>query len=144
MWIGLLAIMMVFSVVSCREKSEQPPSDAPEQTLSLDEIVAKAQAESANWTAEDWKTNFKAAMTVVAPLFKEIGDLQAKIGDDPSKNIEAISEYKKMLTEFEPYEESFDAFVSLADSSEIGKTVIADTIWIKQIKEELGIADIDL
>ena len=89
LWIGMLALMMAFCLGSCREKSDQPAQgDATEQvaeTPSLEDIVAKAKAESANWTIDDWKTNIKAAMTAIAPMFKKIGEMQKQVGDDPEK-----------------------------------------------------------
>lgn len=144
----MLALMMAFCLGSCREKSDQPAAgDATEQvaeTPSLEDIVAKAKAEGANWTIDDWKTNIKAAMTAIAPMFKKIGEMQQQMGDDPAKAAAALGDLTKLMEEMEPMEKLFDQLDSIAQASEIGKAVMADTVFQKQVAEELGIADIDL
>ena len=146
LWIGMLALVMAFCFGSCKEKSEQPAGDATEQvaeTPSLEDIVAKAKAESANWTADDWKANMKAAMVAVAPMLKKVGELMGKMeGDDPAKAAEMQGELTKLQEEFAPMEKLMDELDSICDASEIGKTVMADTVWEKQVKEELGIPDL--
>ena len=48
------------------------------------------------------------------------------------------------MEEMEPMDKLFDQLDSIAQTSEIGKAVMADTVFQKQVAEELGIADIDL
>ena len=148
LWIGMLALMMAFCLGSCREKSDQPATgEGTEQvaeTPSLEDIVAKAKAEGANWTTDDWKTNIKAAMTAIAPMFKKIGEMQKQVGDDPEKAAAALGDLAKLMEEMEPMDKLFDQLDSIAQTSEIGKAVMADTVFQKQVAEELGIADIDI
>lgn len=148
LWIGMLALMMAFCLGSCREKSDQPAAgDATEQvaeTPSLEDIVAKAKAESANWTIDDWKTNFKAAMAAIAPMLKKIGEMQQQVGDDPAKAAAALGDLAKLMEEMEPMDKLIEQFDSIAQTSEIGKAVMADTVFQKQVAEELGVADIDI
>lgn len=144
----MLALMMAFCLGSCREKSDQPASgDATEQvaeTPSLEDIVAKAKAEGANWTADDWKANLKAAMTALAPMLKKVGEMQQQVGDDPAKAAAALGDLAKLMEEMEPMDKLFEQLDSIAQTSEIGKAVMADTVFQKQVAEELGIADIDI
>ena len=148
LWIGMLALMMAFCLGSCREKSDQPAAgDATEQvaeTPSLEDIVAKAKAEGANWTIDDWKANFKAAMTALAPMFKTIGEMQEQVGDDPAKAAAALGDLAKLTEEMEPMENLLNQLDSIAQTSEIGKAVMADTVFQKQVAEELGVADLDI
>ena len=48
------------------EQTEQVAKEAPaaeaEQPASLADIVAKAKAEGANWSADEWKAQFKTAL----------------------------------------------------------------------------------
>lgn len=149
LWIGMLTLLMVLCIASCKKSDQPEASKAGEATeqmadLKLEDIVAKAKAEGAKWTEDEWKAAMKGAMTAVAPAFKKIGELQAKIGDDPAKAVESIGELQKLMEEFEPYEKLFDELDSIADASEIGKAVAEDTVFEKEVMKELGIDGIDL
>ena len=120
-WIGMLALMLGFCVVSCKENPNKDDkakaeSEQVEEKVDLADIVAKAKAESANWTADEWKENMKKAMIAVAPSLQKVSEMMKNIGDDPQKAAEALA-------------------------SEIGKAVMEDTVWANQMKKELGIPD---
>ena len=145
--IGMFALMLVFCVVSCKEKSEQAAKagEATEQVaenLPLDEIVAKAKAEGANWTVDDWKNYMKQAMVAVAPTLKKLGDMMNQVGEDPAKAAAALGDLQKLQEEFEPFEKLMEELDSVCQASEAGKALIADTVWEKQVKEELGLPDL--
>lgn len=145
-WIGMLALMLGFCVVSCRENPNKDDkakaeSEQVEENLTLADIVAKAKAESANWTADQWKDYMKKAMVIVAPSLKKVGEMMESIGDDPAKAAEAIDQLKALQEEFAPMEGLLDELDSICNASEIGKAVMEDTVWANQVKEELGIPD---
>ena len=145
-WIGMLALMLGFCVVSCRENPNKDDkakaeSEQVEENLTLADIVAKAKAESANWTADQWKDYMKKAMVIVAPSLKKVGEMMESIGDDPAKAAEAIDQLKALQEEFAPMEGLLDELDSICNASEIGKAVMEDSVWANQVKEELGIPD---
>lgn len=145
-WIGMLALMLGFCVVSCRENPNKDDkakaeSEQVEENLTLADIVAKAKAESANWTADQWKDYMKKAMVIVAPSLKKVGEMMESIGDDPAKAAEAIDQLKALQEEFAPMEGLLDELDSICNASEIGKAVMEDSVWANQVKKELGIPD---
>ena len=138
--------MLGFCVVSCRENPNKDDkakaeSEQVEENLTLADIVAKAKAESANWTADQWKDYMKKAMVIVAPSLKKVGEMMKSIGDDPAKAAEAIDQLKALQEEFAPMEGLLDELDSICNASEIGKAVMEDSVWANQVKEELGIPD---
>ena len=138
--------MLGFCVVSCRENPNKDDkakaeSEQVEENLTLADIVAKAKAESANWTADQWKDYMKKAMVIVAPSLKKVGEMMESIGDDPAKAAEAIDQLKALQEEFAPMEGLLDELDSICNASEKGKAVMEDTVWANQVKEELGIPD---
>ncbi len=142
----MLALMLGFCVVSCRENPNKDDkakaeSEQVEENLTLADIVAKAKAESANWTADQWKDYMKKAMVIVAPSLKKVGEMMESIGDDPAKAAEAIDQLKALQEEFAPMEGLLDELDSICNASEIGKAVMEDSVWANQVKEELGIPD---
>ena len=145
-WIGMLALMLGFCVVSCRENPNKDDkakaeSEQVEENLTLADIVAKAKAESANWTADQWKDYMKKAMVIVAPSLKKVGEMMESIGDDPAKAAEAIDQLKALQEEFAPMEGLLDELDSICNASEIGKAVMEDSVWANQVKKELGSPD---
>ena len=83
-------------------------------------------------------------MAAIAPMLKKVGEMQQQVGDDPAKAAAALGDLAKLMEEMEPMDKLFDQLDSIAQTSEIGKAVMADTVFQKQVAEELGIADIDL
>lgn len=142
----MLALMLGFCVVSCRENPNKDDkakaeSEQVEENLTLADIVAKAKAESSNWTADQWKDYMKKAMVIVAPSLKKVGEMMESIGDDPAKAAEAIDQLKALQEEFAPMEGLLDELDSICNASEIGKAVMEDSVWANQVKKELGIPD---
>lgn len=138
--------MLGFCVVSCRENPNKDDkakaeSEQVEENLTLADIVAKAKAESSNWTADQWKDYMKKAMVIVAPSLKKVGEMMESIGDDPAKAAEAIDQLKALQEEFAPMEGLLDELDSICNASEIGKAVMEDSVWANQVKKELGIPD---
>ncbi len=145
-WIGMLALMLGFCVVSCRENPNKDDkakaeSEQVEENLTLADIVAKAKAESANWTADQWKENMKKAMVTAAPMLLKMNEMMKSIGDNPAKAAEAFDKRKALQEEFAPIDELMDELDSICNASEIGKAVMEDSVWANQVKEELGIPD---
>lgn len=142
----MLALMLGFCVVSCRENPNKDDkanaeSEQVEENLTLADIVAKAKAESANWTADQWKDYMKKAMVIVAPSLKKVGEMMESIGDDPAKAAEAIDQLKALQEEFAPMEGLLDELDSICNASEIGKAVMEDTVWVNQVRKELGFTE---
>ena len=115
-----------------------------EELRQLEEIVARARTESGQWTEDEWKANLRFAMIAIAPLLKQVQDYQEMIGDDETKAAEHINELSSLLEVFEPYEKLFDELDALANASEIGKAILEDPEWEKEVTEELTRMGIEL
>ena len=115
-----------------------------EELRQLEDIVARARTESGQWTEEEWKANLRFAMIAIAPLLKQVQDYQEMIGDDETKAAEHINELSSLLEVFEPYQKLFDELDALANASEIGKAILEDPEWEKEVTEELTRMGIEL
>lgn len=115
-----------------------------EELRQLEDIVTRARTESGQWTEEEWKANLRFAMIAIAPLLKQVQDYQEMIGDDETKAAEHINELSSLLEVFEPYEKLFNELDALANASEIGKAVLEDPEWEKEVTEELTRMGIEL
>lgn len=79
-------------VASCGSKSAEPAAgeeqteqvaeeaaeeaEQPEQPASLADIVADAKANGANWSADEWKTQFKKALEAYKPFAVAMNEAQ--------------------------------------------------------------------
>ena len=128
---GLLA-------VSCGNKSTEPAPEAEQteqvaeeapaaeeaQPASLADIVAKAKAEGANWSADEWKAQFKTAMEAYKPFAVAMNEAQPNQLEEITKK---YADFPSLIKEF----------ASLAKQSAGGKDISDE--WIKTTMDELGI-----
>ena len=81
--LGLAIMAAGLMVASCGNKSEAPAAEgeqaieaaaaeeaapAAEQPASLADIVAKAKAEGAKWSTDEWKEQYKKAIEAYKPF----------------------------------------------------------------------------
>lgn len=114
-----------------KEQTEQVAEEAPaaekEQPASLADIVAKAKAEGANWSADDWKAQYKVALEEYKSFAVAMNEAQ------PAELEEITKKYADLPTLMEE-------LTNIAKQSEGGK-VITDE-WIQTTMQELGIPDL--
>ena len=113
------------------EQTEQVAEEAPaaeaEQPASLADIVAKAKAEGANWSADEWKAQYKVALEEYKSFAVAMNEAQ------PAELEEITKKYADLPTLMEE-------LTNIAKQSEGGK-VITDE-WIQTTMQELGIPDL--
>lgn len=113
------------------EQTEQVAKDAPaaeaEQPASLADIVAKAKADGANWSADDWKAQFKVALEAYKPFAVAMNEAQPAELEEITKKYADFPSLMRELT-------------SIAGQAEGGK-VITDE-WIQTTMQELGIPEL--
>ena len=141
---GIVALAMGFAFVSCNESSK---SDAPVDIKTdgtavevLTDIVAKAKADGANWTIDQWKYVYKQAAIAVKPLLVQLADLSENMTEENA--LEKLADIEKLSAEYEPLEKLMDEFTELAKGTENGKAVDEDKDFEKQLQEELGLPDL--
>ena len=108
---------------------------------SLEDIVAKAKAEGANWSVDQWKDASKSVMINIAPMLKAILEMTEKMEKNPDNVVSILAEMEKKQKEFEGLETLLNEFEQLAEATENGKKVMYDEAWEKEIKAELGLPD---
>lgn len=112
------------------EQTEQVAEEAPAaeavQPASLADIVAKAKAEGANWSADEWKAQYKVALESYKAFAVAMNEAQPAEMEEVTKKYADVPSLMEELT-------------NIAKQSEGGK-VITDE-WIQTTMQELGIPD---
>ena len=113
------------------EQTEQVAEEAPaaeaEQPASLADIVAKAKAEGANWSADEWKAQFKTALEAYKPFAVAMNEAQ------PAELEEVTKKYADVPALMEE-------LASLAKQAEGGKDITDE--WIQTTMQELGVPEL--
>lgn len=111
-----------------KEQAEQMKEDAPaaetEQPASLADIVAKAKAEGASWSADEWKSQFKKAMEAYKPCAVAMNEAEP-------------AQLEEITKKFADYPSLIKEFASIAKQSDGGKDISDE--WIQNTMKELGI-----
>lgn len=145
-----LAFTIAMGMASCKQKSEAPAATDEQtateqvenaQQVSIEEIVAKAKAEGANWSVDQWKSATKDMMTVLKPALLKIASMVEKMEKDPDKIVEIMAEMESLKKDYEPYEALMNEFEAAAKATENGKAVMDDEAWGDELKKELGLPD---
>ena len=145
------ALAMSLCFASCQQKSDAAKdgeqadvktevaekADVP----SLEDIVAKAKAEGANWSVDQWKDASKSVMINIAPMMKAIQEMTEKMEKNPDNVVSILAEMEKKQKEFEGLETLLNEYEKVAEATENGKKVMQDEAWAKEIKAELGLPD---
>ena len=145
--IGMFAFALCLGMNSCikenKEAAEKAVEEVVEKAPALADIVAKAKAEGANWSVDEWKEQFKQVMLAIKPMMVEMSDLVKNMKDDPSKMAEMFKESENIHKKYADLNKLMEEFSEIAEATENGKVVIDDEEWGKKMMEELGIPDPD-
>ena len=147
-FVGIVAIAITLGMASCKQKSEAPAAAEQAETEQVEtkqptaeEVVAKAKAEGANWSVDEWKSSTKDMMIALKPMLEKIAELVSQMEKDPSKAVEIMANMKALEEEYKPMENLMNEFEEIAKSTENGKAVMDDEAWGNQLKQELGLPD---
>jgi hypothetical protein len=147
-FVGIVAIAITMGMASCKQKSEAPAAAEQAETEqvetkqpTIEEIVAKAKAEGANWSVDEWKSSTKDMMIALKPMLLKISEMVSQMEKDPSKAVEIMANMKALEEEFKPMENLMNEFEEIAKGTENGKAVMDDEAWGNQLKQELGLPD---
>jgi hypothetical protein len=147
-FVGIVAIAITMGMASCKQKSAAPAAAEQAETEqvetkqpTIEEIVAKAKAEGANWSVDEWKSSTKDMMIALKPMLLKISEMVSQMEKDPSKAVEIMANMKALEEEFKPMENLMNEFEEIAKGTENGKAVMDDEAWGNQLKQELGLPD---
>ena len=113
------------------EQTEQVAEEAPaaeaEQPASLADIVAKAKAEGANWSADEWKAQFKTALESYKSFAVAMNEAQP-------------AELEEVTKKYADFPALIKEFASLAKQAKGGKDITDE--WIQTTMQELGVPEL--
>ncbi len=95
-----------------------------EQPASLADIVAKAKAEGAAWTTDQWKEQFKKALEAYKPF-------AVAMNEATPADLESITK------EYADFPSLIKEFAATAQQTEGGKAIDED--WIAKTMESMGV-----
>lgn len=145
----LVACAMTIGFISCANTGENTAAagddkantENVEQKVDMNEIIAKAKAEGANWTVDQWKDAFKSMLIAAKPMFDLMKEMKEKTEANPDSALSMLADLETKAKEFEPIEKGMSEFEEVAKATENGKKVLDDEAWGKQIMKELGYPD---
>ena len=145
--IGMFAFALCLGMNSCikenKEAAEKAVEEVVEKAPALADIVAKAKAEGANWSVDEWKEQFKQVMLAIKPMMVELSEISKQVQEDPSKTVELMTKAQEIEKKYPDFNKLMDEFSEIAEATANGKVVIDDEEWGKKMMEELGIPDPD-
>jgi ribosome-binding ATPase YchF (GTP1/OBG family) len=149
--ICMMAVAMCIGLNSCKKETGNAEggekAEAAEQVVekapNLADVLAKAKAEGAKWSVDEWKASFKDLMLAIKPMMIDMKNMYDEIKKDPSKAAEAITKAAEVEKKYPKYSEMMDEFIEVASASENGRTVVDDEEWGKSLMKELGVPDFD-
>ncbi len=141
--IAMFALIMGVAFTSCKQKTEVEPEKAAteEKAESLEDLVARAKAEGANWSVDEWKAAVKQAFIAMKPVMDNIQKMTEKTNDenpDLAKIKEVAEDLEKNQAEYERIEKLFEELNTAASATANGKAVIDDEEWGNAVMKELG------
>ncbi len=159
--IAAVTLVMGMSMMSCNNGSAPAKGDGAdsaattekvekvEKKVDLAEVVAKAKAEGANWTVDEWKASFRDVIIGCLPMFNYMKDMQEKMkaaegGDDAAKTaaaLQALGDLEAKAKEFEPIEKLMGEYEEIAKKTANGKAVMEDKEFEEQLKKEFDLPE---
>lgn len=140
---GIVALAMSFAFISCNQNKSDAPVDIKTDGTAVEvltDIVAKAKADGANWSIDQWKYVYKQAAIAIKPMMLQLSELTQNMTEDNMS--ELMQKAQQLEDEYAPIEKLMDEFTEIAKSVPNGKAVDDDEEFGKQVQEELGLPDL--
>ena len=155
--IGMFAFCLGLGMISCGNKTaggntkdSTATAAAPvEETVKMEDVIAKAKAEGANWDEAQWKDAFKDMFKAAAPMFDYMKEMEKKLkdaesGDDAAKiaaAAEIMKEAEAKQKEFEPLSKAFEEFSNIAEKNPVAKKLMEDKAFEQEMKKEFNLPE---
>ena len=123
----MLALVMAVGFTACSSG-----------TPTMEEIVASAKADGANWTVDQWKDAYRNMAANVKPMMDEMKEMMELLEKDPTKAMEMA---QNLETKYAPLNKLVEEFDEIAASTENGKKVAEDKEFEEQLKKEFDFPD---
>lgn len=156
--IGMFAFCLSMGMISCGNKtaggdgkdSTATEAKAEVKKVDINDVIAKAKAEGANWDEAQWKQAYRDVMTAATPLFDWARGMSEKMkeldngGDDAAKLAEAakfMEEAEAKQKEFEPLTKAMEEFMEIAENNPTAKKVMDDKAFQEEMKKEFNLPE---
>ena len=149
----MLAVAGMLSFTACGNKAATTAAaDADSATMaetpaankevSMADIVAKAKAEGANWSVDEWKAAFRQVAIAIKPMAVEMDAFFKKVTSGAAKDMKGEDIEKEgdaLQAKYADTNKLLDEFTNIAKGTENGTKVVEDDKWGEELFKELGI-----
>ena len=159
--IGMFALCLTMGMMSCGNKAagnkdgkdsaatEAQAEVKEEKTVDVNEVLAKAKAEGANWDEAQWKDAIKDMFTGIKPMIDWAKEMETKAKElensDDATKMAAMAELMKDVEakqkEFEPMEKAMEEFNKIAEQNPIAKKLLDDKAFEEELKKEFNLPE---
>ena len=149
MFVVMMAFVLGMAITSCKQSSPKAEGAQTEEATEnpqevVKALVEKASAEGANWTADQWKDATKQIVVAMSPalqLMNEVSQMIKSEQPDTAKLNATLNKLEEVGKEIKPIEELMEQFDSIAKTTEIGKAVLEDKEFEKELKKAVGLPE---
>lgn len=127
--------------------TEEVKAEAPAKKVDINELVAKAKAEGANWDEAQWKAAYEDMFIAMEPMIKMARDMEektkaAKTEDEKMKiTLEMLANMEKMQKEMDPLEKGMNEFEKIVEANPIAKKVSDDPAFQAEMKKKFNLPE---
>ena len=127
--------------------TEEVKAEAPAKKVDINELVAKAKAEGANWDEAQWKAAYEDMFIAMEPMIKMARDMEektkaAKTEDEKMKiALEMLANMEKMQKEMEPLEKGMNEFEKIIEANPIAKKISDDPAFQAEMKKKFNLPE---
>ena len=127
--------------------TEEVKAEAPAKKVDINELVAKAKAEGANWDEAQWKAACEDMFIAMEPMIKMARDMEektkaAKTEDEKMKiALEMLANMEKMQKEMDPLEKGMNEFEKIVEANPIAKKVSDDPAFQAEMKKKFNLPE---
>ena len=127
--------------------TEEVKAEAPAKKVDINELVAKAKAEGANWDEAQWKAAYEDMFIAMEPMIKMARDMAektkaAKTEDEKMKiALEMLANMEKMQKEMDPLEKGMNEFEKIVEANPIAKKVSDDPAFQAEMKKKFNLPE---
>ena len=127
--------------------TEEVKAEAPAKKVDINELVAKAKAEGANWDEAQWKAAYEDMFIAMEPMIKMARDMEektkaAKTEDEKMKiALEMLANMEKVQKEMDPLEKGMNEFEKIVEANPIAKKISDDPAFQAEMKKKFNLPE---
>ncbi len=111
--------------------TEEVKAEAPAKKVDINELVAKAKAEGANWDEAQWKAAYEDMFIAMEPMIKMARDMEEKTKAAKTEDEKMKIALEKGMNEFE----------KIVEDNPIAKKVSDDPAFQAEMKKKFNLPE---